>query len=277
MDHFDRKTAIVTGGASGIGQALCQELGRRGAMVIVADINEPEAGQVATSIVGAGGRAGARGVDVSQGSQVQALVDSVVSAQGHLDFIFNNAGHTIGGELQDMRPEHWQRIMDTNLWGVIHGTNSAYRVMVTQGSGHIINTASIGGLVPVPMGTAYAAGKHAIVGLSTSLRTEAADRGIKVSVVCPGHVETPIDESALFVTRVKDQEALQRLMTPGGRMPADRCARAILRGVERNQAIITVTPQARLVWWLYRLSPDLLITVFRKLARDLHALRMDQD
>jgi NAD(P)-dependent dehydrogenase (short-subunit alcohol dehydrogenase family) len=276
MNHFKDKVAIVTGGASGIGRALCEELGRRGASVIVADINHQRGQQVASALIAAGGTAYAAPLDVSNAGDVQTLVNQTVSTHGQLDFIFNNAGITIGGEFRDMKPEHWQRIFATNLWGVIYGTTSAYRVMVDQGFGHIVNTASIGGLTPVPLGTAYAATKHAVVGLSTSLRTEGAGLGVKVSVVCPGHVKTSTSETAVMVTKVKDEEALNRLMTAGGLVATPAyCARVILRGVRRNKAIITVTPLAGFAWWLYRISPGLMIFLFQKMARTLQALRAD--
>jgi len=276
MSYFKDKVAIVTGGASGIGRALCEELSRRETSVIIADINHRRCQQVTSALTAAGGTAYAVPLDVSNAEDVQALVNKTVSTYGHLDFMFNNAGITIGGELRDMALEHWRRIFETNLWGVIHGTTSAYRVMVDQGFGHIVNTASIGGLTPVPLGTAYAATKHAVVGLSTSLRTEGAGLGIKVSVVCPGHIKTNASERAIMVTKVKDEEALNRLMTAGGLVATpEYCARVILRGVRRDKAIITVTPLAGFAWRLYRLAPGLVIFLFQKMAHTLQSMRAD--
>jgi NAD(P)-dependent dehydrogenase (short-subunit alcohol dehydrogenase family) len=276
MEHFAGRVAIVTGGASGIGRALCEALSQHGAaMVVVADINAEGAQQVASGIAAAGGRAHAVAVDVSQAEAVQQLVADTVSTQGRLDYMFNNAGVTIGGEARDMELEHWQRTLDVNLWGVIYGTISAYKVMVTQGFGHIVNTSSVGGLVPVPMGTAYAAAKHAVVGLSTSLRAEGAGLGVQVSVVCPGFVHTGVAESAIMVTPVRDEEAMFAL-SPARMMSAEDCARVILRGVVRNQAIIPVTALARVSWWLYRLHPGVLNVLFRKRIVDsFRALRSE--
>lgn len=119
MNPFENKVAIVTGGASGIGRALCEELSQRGAaIVVVADINADGAQQVASSIVAAGGRAGEAHLDVSRADQVQGLVDDTVSEHGRLDYMFNNAGIAMCGEVRDMDLEHWQRIVDINLWGV---------------------------------------------------------------------------------------------------------------------------------------------------------------
>ena len=211
MDHFENKVAIVTGGASGIGRALCEELGHRGAaMVVVADINAEGAQQVASAITTAGGQARAAHLDVSRADDVQKLINETASEHGRLDFMFNNAGIALGGEVRDTGLEHWQRILDVNLWGVIYGTKAAYQVMVKQGFGHIVNTASLGGLIPEPMATAYATTKHAVVGLSTSLRAEAAELGVNVSVVCPGFVQTRALDTATYVG-IKREDAISEM------------------------------------------------------------------
>lgn len=275
MDRFWGKVAIVTGGASGIGCALCEAMGGRGTTVIAGDLDLERAEQVAAAIRSAGGEAHAAWVDVTQHEAVRALVEDVVRRHGRLDYMFNNAGIAFAGEFRDTTLEHWQAALDADLWGVIHGAMSAYPVMVRQGSGHIVNTSSIGGLIPVPIATPYAAAKHAVVGFSTSLRTEAACLGVKVSVVCPGHVETSIEDRAVYATRFSSEKALAEIMARGGRMSADGCAKVILRGVARNRAIITVTPTARLIWWIYRLSPGVVIALFGRMARQLGDLRVD--
>jgi NAD(P)-dependent dehydrogenase (short-subunit alcohol dehydrogenase family) len=275
MDKFEGKVAIVTGGASGIGRALCEVLGQRGALVTAADLNIAAAEQVVEAILGDGGKAHAAKVDVTRHAEVKALVEDVAHSHGRLDYMFNNAGIAIGGEFRDTTLEHWQAALDVDLWSVVYGTMSAYRLMVRQGSGHIVNTSSIGGLLPVPIGTPYAAAKHAVVGFSTSLRTEAAGLGVKVSVVCPGHVETSMSDRAIYATRFSSEEALAEIMAGGRMMSAPDCAQVILRGIARNKAIITVTPAARLVWWFYRLSPDAVVYLFQRMARQLRDLRLE--
>jgi NAD(P)-dependent dehydrogenase (short-subunit alcohol dehydrogenase family) len=270
-DVFKDKVAIVTGGASGIGRALCEELGRRGAAVVPADINAEGAAEVASVIKAAGGRARPARVDVSQAAQVQKLVDDTVSEHGRLDYIFNNAGVAVLGDMRDMEVEHWRRALDVNLWGVIHGTMSAYRVMVGQGSGHIVNTASAAGLMPTPFLAAYSASKHAVVGLSTSLRAEAADLGVKVSVVCPGSIRTRMAATATYLK--VNREALLARMADVKKMDASKCAQIILRGVARNKAVITVTGTVRLAWWLQRIHPPLLSSVHRKWIKLFRSFR----
>lgn len=275
MDKFEGKVAIVTGGASGIGRALCEVLGQRGALVTAADLNIAAAEQVVEAILGDGGKAHAAKVDVTRHAEVEALVEGVAHSHGRLDYMFNNAGIAVGGEFRDTTLEHWQAALDVDLWSVVYGTMSAYRLMVRQGSGHIVNTSSIGGLLPVPIGTPYAAAKHAVVGFSTSLRTEAAGLGVKVSVVCPGHVETSMSDRAIYATRFSSEEALAEIMAGGPMMSATDCAQVILRGIARNRAIITVTPAARLAWWFYRLSPDAVVYLFQRMARQLRDLRLE--
>ena len=272
MDHFKDKVAIVTGGASGIGRSLCEALGQRSAVVIVADINAEGAQQVASAIIRAGGQARAAHLNVSQAKNVQNLTDETASEYRQLDYMFNNAGIAIVGEVRDMDLEHWRRILDVNLGGVIYGTTSAYQVMSKQGFGHIVNTASVAGLVPNPLLTAYSTTKYAVVGLSTSLRAEAAELGVKVSVVCPGVIRTGIID-AVTVVKVKHEEMIDKLSSTFRMMDAADCARCILRGVERNKAIITVTAFARWAWWLYRLHPALLDPIGRKIVKDFRSLR----
>ncbi len=274
MNQFKDKVAIVTGGASGIGRAICQVLGQRdAAVVIVVDINAEGVRQTAASITAAGGRAYAADLDVSHAEAVQHLVDETVSEYGRLDYMFNNAGIGIAGDTRDMTLGQWQRLLDINLGGVIYGTTSAYQVMVKQGFGHIVNTASAGGLFPLPFGTAYATSKYAIVGLSTSLRIEAAELGVKVSVVCPGGIQTGIINS-MTLLKIDREEALSKFPT-SILMDADKCAQVILRGVARNKAIIMVTAYAHLGWWFYRLFPGLVTALSGKMAHRVRALRRD--
>ncbi len=271
-DLFRDKVVIVTGGASGIGRALCQELGQGGAVVVVSDVNDQGAKEVAAGITSAGGRARARRLDVTRVEDVQGLVDEVASEYGRLDYMFNNAGIAIAGDAHDMNLEHWQRIIDVNLKGVLYGTRAAYQLMVRQGFGHIVNTASIAGLMSAPTMVSYTASKYAVVGLSTALRIEAADLGVKVSVVCPGYVRTGLFEATIAL-KATPEDVFGLL--PFKLMDVTLAARAILRGVAANRSIIIFPAHARVLWWLHRLNPDLLFPVGLKMIRDFRAVRQE--
>lgn len=268
VDSFKNAVAIITGGASGIGAALAQQLLQAGAgVVVLADIDEARARELAQRL---GPRALPRALDVRDAQAVQALVDEVAQQHGRLDLMFNNAGVGLVAEARDLDLAHWRHVLDINLRGVVHGVAAAYPRMVQQKHGHIINTASIAGLAPTALGVPYAASKHAVVGLSTSLRAEAAALGVRVSVACPGLIETPLIRQSPSV-RIDPVKAFGVLGVPA--LPADRCAQLILQGIGRNRGLILVTWQARLVWWIARLAPEAAIHMAADLARKMRALR----
>lgn len=273
MERFRDKVAIVTGAASGIGRALAIELGRRGATVIAADLNSDGAHEVAAAIIAAGGKAAGHAVDVTVAEAINDLIAAVVSAHGRIDYMFNNAGIGVLAEERDATAADWQRVIAVNLWGVVHGVRAVYPQMLRQGFGHIVNTASLAGLTPAPMEISYTATKYAVVGLSCALRVEAADLGVRVSVVCPGLIDTPILRTTAM--RGIDTNAAQALLASTKLMPAAACAQAILRGVEKNKAIIVITPLARFIWLLTRLSPGLAMALWRTtFLRRVRALRV---
>ena len=251
------KIAIVTGGGSGIGAALSRALVARGDTVVVADIDGASAERVASEL---GERAIAAKVDVRDAVAVQGLVDDTVAAHGRLDLIFNNAGIPVGGDDLELGVAHWDRIIDINLRGVVNGIQAAYPVMAKQRSGSIVNTASLAGLIPVPYLSPYVAVKHAVVGLTTSLRGEAKSHNVNFTVVCPGFVDTPILDSTgpddLPKPRSMRDGAARESAARIGRLYApDKLAQDILRGVDRKKAFVVAPRQARVFWRLYRLMP----------------------
>ena len=222
--------------------------------MVVADINEELAAQTAAQIVDAGNRAQPYAIDVTDAAAVKKMIDDTVARHGKIDYLFNNAGIAIFGEVRDMAVDQWQRIIDVNLRGVLHGVLAAYPLMIAQGFGHIVNTSSLAGLTPTPIATSYSMTKHALVGLSLSLRGEAAALGVRVSVVCPGFIDTAM-KNTLTYQGLNKEKMLEEM--PLRLHSADGCARVILRGVARNRPIITVTALAKIMWWLYRLAPSL--------------------
>ena len=252
LNYYKNKVVIVTGGASGLGRSLCEELGRYGAKVVVTDINEQGAKDVARSIKSSGGTAEAMRLDVSKQKDVEAVINKTAEKYGRLDLMFNNAGIAIIGELRDMNTEKWNRIISINLMGVIYGTSAAYQIMIDQGYGHIINISSLAGIVPFVGSNAYGVAKHGVYGLSRGLRTEAAGLGVRVSVVCPGAIKTNMFNSATMLKMKHDDFFGLMRFEP---MDSRRAAKIILRRVSKNRGIIVLTASAHILRLINRLCP----------------------
>lgn len=274
MGYYTNKVAIVTGGASGLGLALCEELAQRGATVVPVDINEEGAQKVASVIANSGGEATYGYLDVTLYENALRVVKDVVTKYGRLDLMFNNAGTAILGETRDLGVHHWRNSIEVNLLGVIHSAISAYSVMEKQGGGQIVNISSLAGLIPVPKEIPYCTSKWAIVGFSTSLRVEGADLGIKVNLVCPGMMHTPIHDSTSLVNVDKDK-LTQPLPQKFYLSPA-KAAKIILNGVQRNKAVILFPFYARFTWWIYRINPSIFRLFAKKTIRDFRKIRVDQ-
>jgi oligopeptide/dipeptide ABC transporter ATP-binding protein len=206
VGNFGEAVILITGGGAGIGAALATALSALGARVVVADV-----ALAAVETLKAQGHAlEAHQLDVTDGPAFAALVDDLVARHGRIDYVFNNAGVSVCGDARDLTLDHWRRVIDVNLMGVVHGTHLCYQHMTRQGHGHIVNIASLAGLVPFPTNAPYAATKHAVVGLTLSLRTEGEALGVKVSAVCPGFIASNIFSATPFIN--VDREALLKAM-----------------------------------------------------------------
>ena len=259
------KVAIITGGAGGIGKALAEELAARGCYLVLADINSELLEQTAAELRAGGAELDAKTVDVRDATQVQALVEGAHRELGRIDYIFNNAGVNVCAELRDTTLEDWNLLIDVNLRGVVHGVHAAYSIMREQGFGHIINTASAAGLIPAAAEGAYAATKHAVVGLSSTLRIEAASFGVKVSVVCPGLVDTPILDSTKYVKLGPDaleEDLAREARTASNSSPADSSRR-------RSESVLHRAHARRFdaLWRLHRYAPATSLGVGRIAVR----------
>ena len=268
------KVAIITGGAGGIGKALAEEMAERGCYLVLADINAELLEKTAVELRATGAQLDAKTVDVRDASQVQALVDGALRELGRIDYFFNNAGLNLCAELRDTTLDDWNLLIDVNLRGVVHGVHAVYPIMCEQGFGHIVNTASAAGLVPAAAEGAYAATKHAVVGLSMALRVEAEAFGVKVSVVCPGLVDTPILDSTKYVKL--DPEVIRKV-APEKPIPPRKAAQLILRGIDRNEFFIVLTLTTHALWRLHRYAPDASMRVSKIAIRKFREFRREDD
>ncbi len=254
---FTGQVAVVTGAGSGIGRATALLLARLGGMIHAADRDDQRVSAVVAEIEAAGGQATAHVTDVGDAAAVEALAQRVFAADGAVDVLHNNAGIGHAGPVDETTLEDWQRVLGVNLLGVVHGIHYFVPRMLRQSRpGHVVNTASLAGLVPVAEMAPYATSKHAVVGLSESLNAELAPRGIHVSAVCPGFVNTEIVADAqLEGQHAQRRGQIQRFYERFGCSP-DVVAEAVVDAIRRKKIIRTV-PRRHVVlnWALQRISP----------------------
>jgi len=195
MEDLKGRVIVITGAGSGIGEGIAMAAAKSGMRVVVTDINLDQAQKVSSEIVAKDGESMAVQVDVSDAGSVKKLADITVSKYGQVDVLCNNAGVWVGALMQNADIKDWQWLINVNLYGVINGVSAFLPIMLKQGFGHIVNTSSMGGLISGPPEGLYCTTKFAITGLSEALLMEVAEKGIGVSLLCPGLVKTKLIES----------------------------------------------------------------------------------
>ncbi|MBV8542810.1 MAG: SDR family oxidoreductase [Pseudonocardiales bacterium] len=266
--RFEDTLVVITGAGSGIGRATALEFAERGAEVVVTDIEARAAERTARLAGTLGPPASAYTVDVSDGGAVEKFGAVLLDEHGIPDIVVNNAGIGMAGPFFDTTVADWERVIDVNLWGVIHGCRVLGGLQVAGGAGGtIVNIASAVAYLPTRALPAYATTKAAVLALSQCLRGELADAGIGVVAICPGFVHTDIVSTTRFVgLDATEEHATRRRATEMYRrrnFTPERAAREILRAVERNAAIAPITVEAKVGLLASRLTPGLL----RALAR----------
>jgi NAD(P)-dependent dehydrogenase (short-subunit alcohol dehydrogenase family) len=246
LEQLSGRTAVVTGGGSGIGRGMCRAFAVEGMKVVVADVDEASAKQVAEELRGSGADAIAVGCDVTQRSAVESLADQTRDAFSRIDVVCNNAGVLVGGRFLDLTPGNWEWVLSVNVMGVVHGSTVFGSILAEQGAGHIVNTASIGGFLSGGDLAPYTASKFAVVALSDSLRNELAPIGVGVSTLCPG----PIDTSLPSVDRLRPDSAgaaggSSQAVAPmiAGGMNPDDVGPIVVRGIREGRHYIFTHPE----------------------------------
>jgi len=263
MKDFAGRVAVVTGAGSGMGRALALALAERGAHLAIADVDRQGLTGTAEQVErrfqpGAGLRCTSHHVDVADRDAVFRFAEEVLAEHGSVHLVFNNAGVSVTGEVRqlDYADMHW--LMDINFWGVVHGCKAFLPHLLDADAGHIVNTASVFGLMSVPGQSLYNASKFAVKGFTDALHQELADTHVRVSCVLPGGVKTNIVRTSRYVPSDNEaptrEEFEQRFEQIAQRTP-EQAAEEILRGVERDKARILVGRDARFISILVRLLP----------------------
>lgn len=255
-DPFEHRLAVVTGAGSGIGRAVALALTGRGARVVGCDLDLAATRSVTGSDY-------AHRVDVADGEAMERFAAEVLERHGAPDIVVNNAGIAVAGSFLETTPDDWERILDVNLWGVIHGSRVFGEPMAaTLEGGHIVSVASMAAYMPSRMLSAYSTTKAGVLMLSECLRAELAGSGIGVTAICPGVVVTNITRTARWVGVPEAEQARRRERTTSfyakRRFGPEKVARDVLRAIERNRAVAPVTPEAKASYAIARLTPGLL-------------------
>jgi len=249
-----RPRVVITGAGSGLGRALCLAVAPLGARLVVSDRDAVTAEET-TRLCRSAGASDVRAVtcDVSRAEDVGSLAATADEAFGGADLVVNNAGIGCGGRIGELSLEDWRRVIDVNLWGVIHGCHVFVPRLRRQGSGHVLNVAAAAGLFTLPRMGAYATAKAGVVALSETLAAELSGSGVSVSVVCPSFFRTHIVDTGVFADKAS-REAAHSLI---GRVDttADEVARACLRAIEAGDLHVVPMADARWLWRLKRLTP----------------------
>ena len=261
------KWALVTGAGSGIGRATALALARRGADLVLCDIDENGLKRTQDAAVSLDRKTVTQRVDVSRREEMASFADAVHHEIEAVDILVNNAGVALGASFEETQLEDWDWIIGINLFGVIHGQHYFVPRMAARGrGGHVVNIASMAGLLAMRSLSAYCTTKFAVVGLSEALRAELEPHGIGVTAVCPGFVDTAIIESARMrgeAARALSQQEITDFVARRKHTP-ERVAQQILRAIQRNRAVAPVFPEAWLGYYMKRFTPRLLAWGLRK-------------
>lgn len=250
-DPFRGRVAVVTGGAGGIGMALARAFAGRGAKIVLADVHEERMAAAVKQLEAEGATASGIVTDVTERESVDALADAVYDLHGAAHLVCNNAGIAVLGPMAKATDADWRITFDINFWGVVHGVQAFLPRMLEGGQGgHIVNTASMAGLVGMSWLGVYCASKFAVVGLTESLARELRGTPIGVSCLCPMIVETDINKNTLETLDRADRGPTNATAPPqseivGGVVQPDEVARRVVRAVERNQLYVLTHPEQR--------------------------------
>ena len=272
VTNLSGKTVLVTGAASGIGKETALAFARRGAALVICDMNEAGLGETATQIRALGRDVSAHRVDVADREAMREFAAAVHARVDAVDILMNNAGVGLGAGFLDTDLKDWEWIIGINLKGVIHGCHFFLPPMVARGrGGHVVNVASAAAFSATEALAAYSTTKYAVFGLSEALRDELQRHRIGVTAVCPGIINTPITASSPLRGANNTPEMRQRMIDIYQRRNygPERVAGNILKAVQRNRAVAPISPEAWAIYYLKRMAPGLVARLNRNATERL--------
>jgi 3-dehydrosphinganine reductase len=254
-NYFERKVVLITGGSSGIGRACARLLAARGASVVLIARHRPRLDAAVSNV-----RSAARDTtshiagivaDVTQPAAIEQAVETTLGACGRVDMLINSAGTSYPGYAHELPPARFREVMETNYFGTLHAIRAVLPDMLARSSGHITNIGSVAGFIGVFGYTTYSPSKFAVAGLAECLRAELLPRGIRVSLVCPPDVDTPM----LYQEDDHKPPETRAISAHAGVMHADDVAWEIAAGMARGRFLILPNRKSRVLFWLSRLVP----------------------
>lgn len=254
---LDRCRAVITGAGGGLGRAFALNLARRGARIVVSDIDGQAAERTAAEVRDAGGEAAAVACDVRVFADVEGLAHLAEARFGGVDLLVNNAGVAVSGKIGTVSPADWKWVLDINVLGVAHGLEAFMPRFQAQGSGYVVNVASAAGLISTSNLGPYNTSKAAVVAMSETLAAETRGTNIHVTVLCPTFFQTNIMNSGRGTTDAASQRVVKKLMERS-KLQADDVARIALEHVERNELFCVPMADGRMMWRIKRAMPALM-------------------
>jgi NAD(P)-dependent dehydrogenase (short-subunit alcohol dehydrogenase family) len=269
MSYYADKVVVVTGAGSGIGRASALAYAAARARVHLVDLSDERLGAVSEEIRARGGRATAHALDCTDPDAVEKLAEEIVATEGRVDVLQNGVGLLVSGACHELGDEQWRRALEVNLMSVVYALRAFVPHLLRQGGpAHVVNIASLAGLVPFPYTAVYSASKAAVVGLSEAASMELWRRKIFVTLVCPGAVRTRILQDGLLCLPGDSspgiREAFDRFAAP-----PERVAARILRAVRRRRSLVLATPSMGPLWWLKRVFPRIFSWLSRRITSSL--------
>lgn len=258
------KVIAVTGGASGIGLAICRRFGREGIRVALIDMNAEEASRQAAALQASGIEAKAFTCDVSSEEQCLQTIQAVIDTFGGIDFLINNAGITQRSAFVDTDASVYRKVMDINFFGALYCTKAAIKSLIDR-KGVIVVTSSHAGYAPLLGRTGYSASKHALHGFFESLRTEVKDKGVHVMMICPGFTKTHLQDRALDGDGSVSRHPQSKVGTED---TPEHVAQAVFKGVLKRKRMVVLTPTGKMTYFLSRLAPGLYEKIMANMLKE---------